>query len=117
MVLAAGLFYAFKPKLQNKNTIDSNISETNSKIFNLVIEKGKIVSGESTIKVTEGDNITISVLSDTDEEVHFHGFDKKLELQKNVRADITFTANLTGRFEFELEKSGIELGVIEVMPK
>ena len=67
--------------------------------------------------MTEGDNITIKITSDQEEELHIHGYDNSVDLQKDIPAQLSFTANITGRFIYELEKSETEIGVLEVLPK
>lgn len=129
VVVLVGLFFVFKPKKQAENiqnqtqtsisAIQSPTStpESTAKSFELVISAKKLVSGAETIKVTEGDEIVIKVTSDEPEEFHVHGYDKFVDLEKNVPAELKFTANLTGRFIFELEESKTDLGAIEVSPK
>lgn len=128
-VVLGGLFFVFKPQQQVQNSSDNqNVEPTETvtspttpelkaKIFELVIKDKKIVSGPETIKVTEGDEITIKITSDEAEEFHVHAYDKSVELEANVQATLTFTANLTGRFPFELEESKTDLGALEVQPK
>ncbi len=85
--------------------------------FNIVIKEKKIVSGPTTIKVNQGDEITINITADEAEEFHVHAYDNSVELEPNKEATLTFTANLSGRFPFELEQSKTEIGAIEVQPK
>ena len=85
--------------------------------FDIVIEDGKIVQGDETINVTEGDTLILRVTSDVNEELHVHGYDEAVQLEKGRTATLTFVADVTGRFPFELEESRIDLGVIEVQPK
>lgn len=129
VAVLGGLFFMFKPQQQVQNSPDNQsveptetvasptTSELKAKIFELVIKDKKIVSGPETIKVTEGDEITIKITSDEAEEFHVHAYDKSVELEPNVQATLTFTANLTGRFPFELEESKTDLGALEVQPK
>ncbi|OGE09910.1 hypothetical protein A3A60_04940 [Candidatus Curtissbacteria bacterium RIFCSPLOWO2_01_FULL_42_26] len=103
-----------------KNTITQQATELplpSPKTFELVVEGKKLVSGPQTINVTEGDNITIKITSDQEEELHIHGYDNSVDLQKDIPAQLSFTANITGRFIYELEKSETEIGVLEVLPK
>ncbi len=127
-VLLGGLFYAFKPKEQaTSNAIPSKQQQTqqspvptevsNKKAFDLVIENKQITSGEQTLAVNQGDAVTITVMSDEAEELHIHGYDNSVELVPNEKATLSFTADVSGRFPFELEQSGTEIGVIEVQPK
>jgi hypothetical protein len=114
-VLLVGLFFIIKPASSTPGT-DKTPVLTN-KVFEIVVQNRKIVSGGNTLQVNEGDNVTLNFTVDEGGEVHLHGYDKMVELQKNVPGAITFTANLTGRFPFELEASKTDLGILEVQPK
>lgn len=92
-------------------------SATNLNTFDLVIESKKVVSGPATIKVNQGDEVTIKITSDEAEEFHVHAYDNSVELEPNKEATLTFTADMSGRFPFELENSKTEIGVLEVQPK
>ena len=70
-----------------------------------------------TYEVKEGSETVIKITSDIADEVHFHGYDLHTDLEPNTQGQISFTANQTGRFEFELEDHKITLGVIEIYPK
>lgn len=120
-----GLFLALKP---GKGTVppaatssaqqaSSSPTQSNTKIFELFVKNRKLVSGPETLKVNEGDDVTIRITADEDEELHLHGYDKSVDLTKNQPADLNFTASLTGRFPYELEKSKTEIGTLEVQPR
>ncbi|EKE06150.1 MAG: blue (type1) copper protein [uncultured bacterium] len=97
---------------------DNQGSITESKnTFNLVIKEKKVISGPTTIKINQGDEVTIKITSDEAEEFHVHAYDNSVELEPNKQATLTFTANLSGRFPFELENSKTEIGALEVQPK
>jgi len=128
VTVLGGLFFVFKPQEQTQNPSgNQNVtpteatfspsSESKVKTFELVIVGKKIVSGPATIQVTEGDEITIKITSDEAEEFHVHAYDNSVELEPGIQATLTFTANLTGRFPFELEESKTDLGALEVLPK
>ncbi len=109
VALLVGLFFVFKPENQ---TQDTGVKE-----FRIQIQNRKIISGGETLNVLEGDQVTIKILTDEVEEFHLHGYDRSVDLESDKETQLVFTANLTGRFEFELEKSKTNLGMIEVQPK
>ena len=109
IALLVGLFLIFKPQNQE--------ADSNQKSFSLEIKDKKIVTGLTTLKVSEGNNVTIKITNDETEEFHLHGYDRSVDLVPNTETELTFTANLTGRFIFELENSKTELGALEVQPK
>jgi len=67
--------------------------------------------------VQQGQQVEINVTSDVADELHFHGYDLHTDLTANQPGSIKFTADKTGRFEFELESLKQTLGVIAVNPK
>lgn len=83
----------------------------------LVLENGKLVSGPEIVTVTEGDTVTFEITADADEEFHLHGYDKIVTLEAGVTQTLSFQADITGRFPYELEQAGSEIGVLEVSPK
>lgn len=123
LLVLIGLFYVLKPKTaiapqpSPSTQSTSSAQMSNVKTFDLVVKSEKLVSGPETIKVTEGDIVTINITCDCDEELHLHGYDKAVDLTANQPASLTFTTNLTGRFPYELEHSSTEIGALEVQPK
>lgn len=128
VIVLVSLFYLIKPKTSqkqvqpNQSTSSANQNQTpapqdNTKSFELVINNNKIVKGSEIIKVTQEDNVVISITSDEPEELHLHGYDVSAQFEKDTTAELKFNANLSGRFPFELENSKIELGAVEVTPK
>ncbi len=85
--------------------------------FSLVVQNRKLVSGPETIQVREGDEVEIKVTSDEAEELHLHGYNQSVDLEKDEPATLRFLADKSGRYEYELEHSGTPLGVIEVQPQ
>lgn len=92
-------------------------AQVSTKEINLTIEDKKITSGETTVKVNKGDHVVLHITADTGEELHLHGYDVSTELSPDTTVELSFTANITGRFPFELEESKTELGAIEVAPQ
>jgi hypothetical protein len=128
VIILVGLFYFLKPKTSGKQTellqatppADQNKTPSpkeNSKSFDLTIKDKKIVNGQDVFKVTQGDDVVINITSDKPEELHLHGYDLSQEFEKDQIAQLKFNANISGRFPFELEKSKVDLGAIEVSPK
>lgn len=81
------------------------------------VEKGQRVAGPELIQVRQDDEVTLSITSDVADELHMHGYDHHLHLHAGQPAELKFTATHSGRFEFELHKSHLSLGVLEVQPK
>ena len=84
--------------------------------FVFVIAGGKLVSGPTTMSVTQGRSVTIQIQSDVDDELHLHGYDLSLPVSGRTMAELNFEAKRSGRFPLELHESRLELGALEVQP-
>jgi heme/copper-type cytochrome/quinol oxidase subunit 2 len=85
--------------------------------FDIVVQQGKRISGPAVLKVQQGDDVVLQVTTDTADELHLHGYNLLVKLLPNRAATLHFTAKLTGRFTYELHKSDLELGALEVYPR
>jgi hypothetical protein len=85
--------------------------------FDIVVQRGKRVSEPAILKVRKGDEITLRITTDSAEEFHLHGYNLHVQLTPERMATLQFTAKLTGRFVYELHRSGLELGALEVYPQ
>ncbi|MFI5623951.1 hypothetical protein ACIA03_10825 [Nocardioides sp. NPDC051685] len=65
-------------------------------------------------RVGLGESVTLAVTSDVADEVHLHGYDAHVDLVAGQEGVLTFTADIPGRFEAELEGAGALLVEIEV---
>lgn len=124
IVVLGGLFFMFKPKAQAPTSTTQPKSQQTPtptivapKVFELVVAQKKLVSGPETIQVIQGDDVVIKITVDEDEEFHIHGYDKSIDVEKNIQGELSFTASLSGRFHYELEHSKTEIGALEVQPK
>lgn len=95
----------------------SVVSLTETKTFALLIKERKLIEGEADMSVKEGDTVSINIIVDENEELHLHGYDKSIELEKGKQGTLSFVASTTGRYPFELEKSKTELGAVNVYPR
>ena len=72
--------------------------------------RGGQVSGETgRVTVPPASPVTLSVTSDVADEIHLHGYDRQAEIPAGGTASISFTANIPGIFEMELEQSKLQL--------
>jgi heme/copper-type cytochrome/quinol oxidase subunit 2 len=77
---------------------------------------GEVVGGVETIEVTSGEEVTMTVTSDVQEELHVHGVDLYEDLPPGEEVEVTFTPEAEGIFEIELHGSGTQLASMEVSP-
>jgi len=73
-------------------------TESSTKHFDLVISKRQVVLEDKTIRVTQGDSIEMSWVSDEAGELHVHGYDISFKVSPAKPAVINFQAHATGRF-------------------
>ena len=81
------------------------------------VNHGRLVAGPAVIKLKQGDQVTLRVTSDSNDELHVHGYDLHLNLIAGEPAQLSFTADHSGRFEYELHHAHSDLGAFEVYPR
>ena len=70
--------------------------------FDLEITGGKLTLDPPVIKVNQDDQVTLRITSDEAGELHLHGYDLEAMLSADGVSVLAFTANATGKFDFEL---------------
>lgn len=110
-------FLVFRPSPNNNQQISSPRDNASPRVFDFRIQGDRLISGESSIRVKQGDVVTLKVTADAEDELHLHGYDKSLELAPGKTAETTFTADMSGRFEAELHKSEAPVFALEVYPE
>jgi hypothetical protein len=90
--------------------------------YQLVVSGGVLSAGPDLIRVPQGTDLVLMVMSDQAGEFHLHGYDLHLDLQPQQPAQLAFKADRSGRFEYELHQGGqgggeLALGALEVMPR
>jgi heme/copper-type cytochrome/quinol oxidase subunit 2 len=70
---------------------------------------GGTITGGGRQEAPVGSTVSIQVTSDVADEVHLHGYDKKVDVTPDAPATLTFTADIPGIFEVELESRAIKL--------
>ena len=70
----------------------------------------------SELKVHQNDMVTISITTDTDGEVHLHGYDHAFDCKAGQVTAYSFRADKSGTFDIEWESTGAHLGDLVVEP-
>jgi hypothetical protein len=83
--------------------------------FDIGIGGGGMSPGE--VSAREGDRVTMGFASDRPVEVHVHGYDLEREVGPGETAELSFEADLTGRFPIEDHETEKDLGVLVVEPR
>jgi hypothetical protein len=68
----------------------------------------KLVAGPRTVQAKLGTEVILEVLVDTADELHVHGYDKKVRVTAGSPTRVSFVAAIPGVFEVELH-SGVKL--------
>jgi hypothetical protein len=68
----------------------------------------------SDLSANQNDTVTINISSDTDGEVHLHGYDIHFETRAGQVVSQTFKADKTGDFPIEWESTSTPLGHLVV---
>lgn len=88
--------------------------EPEGKVIRIEVLDGKPSPPAHVEHVGLGESVTLAVTSDLQDEVHLHGYDVHVDLVAGQEGELTFTADIPGRFEAELEGAGALLVEIEV---
>ena len=80
---------------------------------------GQPVGGVQRVEVTSGDRARFRVVSDTDGEVHVHGYDDEKSVAAGKAISFDFPATLEGGYEIELhgaDGAHSQIGELRVQP-
>ena len=125
LLLLAGLFWWMKPApppvLAPTVVVDLlapvQPAAPAAQVFELVVKDKQLVSGPTVISVPQGTPVTLRITVDHHDELHLHGYDLTLKLPTATPAELSFVADKSGRFEYELHHAHIDLGALEVQPQ
>lgn len=97
-------------------TTTAPVSSTTAagRVISVTVRAGEVVGGARRERVEAGEPIVLRVDSDTADEVHVHGYDKKVDVSAGGVAEIAFTPDIPGVFEVELEEIKLDLLQLEV---
>lgn len=98
----------------------AHAQSSEEKAFELTIRGGQVVGGTKSVRVTEGDKVTLRMISDMAIEVHLHGYDIEAEITPGAPASMSFDAFATGRFPVSVHGAGQHestLLYLEVYPR
>jgi nitrous oxide reductase len=94
----------------------TTVEETAPVVVRVVVVDGVPEGGIVRETVGKGDRVQLVVRSDVADEVHLHGYDLSRAVAPGQPARIAFVADVPGRFEVELEESGVQIADLTVRP-
>lgn len=77
-----------------------------AKTFELVVRNRKVVGRKKTLRVTQGDTVTLRWRLDRAADIHVHGYNLKAAAKPGAPAEITFKAATAGRFSVSAHWGG-----------
>src|SRR5262245_12395413 len=80
----------------------ARLGDATEVIFDLAVKLWQLPQGMRTIKVQEGDAVTLRFSADRAMTLHRHGYDIEKRVGPGAVAEMAFTANATGRFPLEI---------------
>lgn len=80
------------------------------------LRDGEPVGGVKKLEFKSGSRARFVVASDTDQEVHVHGYDITRSVPAGRRTTIAFKADAEGVFEIEAHGTGREIATLKVVP-
>ena len=83
--------------------------------LNVTVTGGKTMNPPD-LAAHQNDTVTVNVNSDTDGEVHLHGYDLIVNAKKGQTITKTFKADKSGTYPIEWESTSTELGRLVVSP-
>ena len=96
---------AYQPSVAHENEATINIENSKipsekdgTKTFHLEIQKRHLLGQLKTIRVTQGDKVSLVWKSDEKAWLHLHGYNLEFELSPGTLSSIDFTAKASGRF-------------------
>jgi hypothetical protein len=103
--VAVGAYLIFGHKGSGGQNVTINLTVTGAKSMQ-----------PSEPSVHQNDNVTINISSDTDGEVHLHGYDIAFDTKAGQVVSHMFKAINTGKFDIEWESTAAPLGHLTVNP-
>ena len=105
-------------------------SEPEDVAFEFAIADRALDLDPPVLKVKQGDEVTLTVRSDEEGEIHLHGYDLDISVVPGTVGELVFTANATGAFDMTFHGKGnglhedgpedeeeTSLGSLEVHPR
>jgi len=85
-------------------------------VVRIVVVGGQPQGGIRRASVRRGREVIVRVSSDVADHIHLHGYDLIADVAPGAPAELTFVADVPGRFEIELEDRGVPIADIQVRP-
>lgn len=85
-------------------------------VVRIVVVGGQPEGGIRRASVRRGREVIVRVSSDVADHIHLHGYDLIADVAPGAPAELSFVADVPGRFEIELEDRGVPIADLQVRP-
>ena len=82
----------------------------------VTVANGEPVGGVQKLVVKKGGTIDLTINSDVEDEVHFHGYDIHKDVDAGGSVHFELAADKEGDFEVEFEDAGLQVADVQVQP-
>lgn len=73
--------------------------------ISVVVDQGKVTPRAEEVRVERGQTVLVTLISDVDESIHVHGYDRSAEASPGRPGEVGFTADISGVFEIETHET------------
>ncbi|MFC5136756.1 hypothetical protein ACFPK1_00800 [Actinomycetospora rhizophila] len=81
----------------------------NGTVVSVLFERGRLARKSDQVEVERGSTVLLAVSTDVADEIHLHGYERVAPTNPGDRAVLEFTADRSGVYTAELERSGVRL--------
>jgi hypothetical protein len=119
VALLAALFLWFAPS-QRRATPEQAATQNDAPSVltqGFEMKAGRRIAGPTVVSAVQGAMLELRVVSDRDDELHVHGYDRALALSANEPKTLRLKLDRAGRFEVELHGAHQVLTTLEISPR
>jgi hypothetical protein len=84
------------------------------RVITVAVSGGRVENGFQRLKLLLGEPVVVRVTSDTADEVHLQGYERKVDVAAGGTAEIAFTPDVPGVFLVELVEDRLKLLELEI---
>jgi heme/copper-type cytochrome/quinol oxidase subunit 2 len=95
-------------------TAAGSATTTGAQTVQITVTGNDVQTAERRVKVPLDGKVRLEVTADRADEVHLHGYDRKVDIEPGTPAVLEFTADVPGVFDVELEEASLKLVELQV---
>lgn len=104
LVLLAGCSTGSDPGVAAPPTRSAPTTAT-ATVIDVTYAGGEVTTAQPRVELSLGDEVVLRVTSDVAEEIHVHGYDLYEDIPAGGTVEVSFTADLPGAYEVELQQA------------